>query len=145
MNKKPLYTVPVCSTEFYTGAFYYNNRILFDYRKDEEGPMVRSGISFYMPLAMRIHRERCLKRRHFENCFDVLVEIEDSSWLKEILENVPDRYKLPQDKYNAMNCKHYMIYLDSSCYEVIAQSWSILPEQEGVWDDVFPSRKFIGD
>ncbi len=141
MKKIALYTVPVCSSEFYTGALYYRGRILFDYRREEDGLMVRSGVSFFFPFAMREHGERCLSLWHIKDCFDTLVEVEDSVWLPEILVEVPDRYKLPHDKYSALNCRHYMIYLDSKCFEVIAQGWDILPEQEGTWEDVFPDSK----
>jgi hypothetical protein len=29
---------------------------------------------------------------------------------------------------------HFMIYLDSAgCFEVIAESWEVLPEEPGAW------------
>ncbi len=140
MNKKALYTIPGDSTVLYTPVSYYRSCILYDYDK-EDGTVARSGISFFCPLAMRERSERCSKIWHSHDCFYRLVEVEDSDWLKEILDDVPDRYKLPQDKYNATNSKHYMIYLDGICYEVIAQAWDILPEQEGTWEEVFPDDK----
>ncbi len=140
MNKKELYTIPGDSTVFYTEPFYYCNCLLYDYDKDD-GIVVRSGIRFFSPLAMRKRGERCQTAWHWDHAWKTLFEIEDSTWLQEILSDVPDRYKNPRDKYNATNCKHYMIFLDNKCFEVIAQGWDILPEQEGVWGQIFPDNK----
>ena len=62
--------------------------------------------------------------------YDNLVEVKDSEWVKELKENTSEMFRSTWDMH------HYMIFLDSSgCYEVVAQSWEALPEEEGAWDE----------
>ena len=69
---------------------------------------------------MRTRTERCCTAWHIEGAYDTLVEVEGSSWVNEIR---ADTQALWRDKW-AMH--HYMIYLDSICFEVIADSWEAL-------------------
>jgi hypothetical protein len=130
MRQIPLYEIPVASTSFYTEAFYYNNCILFDY-EDTNGQPIRTGIHFNMPAAFRERCERCAKMWHLA-AYDKLVEIEDSTWAAEIYDDITTHYK------RCWKTNHYMIYLDGICFEVIADSWELLPEMQGAWSDVFP-------
>jgi hypothetical protein len=56
--------------------------------------------------------------------------VEGSEWLEEIQSDTEKIWK------NKWKMNHYMIYLDSAgCFEIIAESWAALPEQEGSWPD----------
>ena len=77
---------------------------------------------------MRERAERCATAWHIEEAYDTLVQVEGSTWADEIREDTSDHLRDSQ-KYN-----HYLIYLDSvGAFEVIADSWSALPEEEGAW------------
>jgi hypothetical protein len=55
---------------------------------------------------------------------DVLVEVEDSEWVREI------RADTDSDKREPMVMHHYAIYLESiGTWEIIAESWHALPDQ----------------
>lgn len=126
-TKKPLYTVPVPSTNFSTEAYWDGKGVLpairFSYEKDDM--QYRSGIAFGRVLAFRKRAERCCKPWHIEGTYDTLVEIENSSWLEEMRADTAEQWR---DKWPM---RHYMIYLDSvGCFEVIAESWSALPDEK---------------
>ena len=111
--KKPLYQVPVPSTEFEGGGAYLcGDTIRFEYYRD--GILYRSGIRFHRVPAARTRAERCCKSWHIE-AYDTLVEVEKSSWVEEIRAETSERWR------NEWETHHYMIYLDSSgCFEIIA-------------------------
>lgn len=121
--KKPLYTVPVPSVSF-TKEAYFDERghgispaIRFEYETD--GVLHQVGIAFTHAATMRHRVERCCKSWHSDDCYDVLVEVENSLWVAEIRADTQEMWR---DKWEM---HHYMIYLDSSgCFEVIAESWS---------------------
>ncbi|MGL4594098.1 MAG: hypothetical protein ACRC2T_09110 [Thermoguttaceae bacterium] len=132
MIKTPLYTIPVPSTEFFTEAFFYQCCILFDF-ENENGEAVRTGFDFYLPAAVKKTSERASTIWHSDQVYDILAQVEDSPWVDEVRKNIPDHKK-------HWKTNHYMIYLDSAgCFEVIAASWALLPEQKGKWSDVFRS------
>jgi hypothetical protein len=118
-SKKPLYSVPVPSTEFESGGAYLCDHVIrFEYYRT--GVLYRSGFRFNAMAAARTRAERCCTVWHIEGAYDTLVQVEDSSWVDEIR----DQWEM----------RHYMIYLDSAgCFEVIAASWEVLPEEEGSW------------
>lgn len=77
---------------------------------------------------MRKRAERCATAWHIEEAYDTLVEVEDSSWAEEIRADTSAHLR------DAQKYKHYLIYLDSAgAFEVIADSWAALPEEEGSW------------
>jgi hypothetical protein len=124
-SKKPIYTVPVASTDFTREAFLDASGIAptirFGY-ENESGECM-SGIKFNQVAAFRKRSERCCSAWHIEEAYDTLVEVEVSSWAAEIVSDVPELYRA------AWNPHHYMIYLDSvGCFEFLAQSWEALPE-----------------
>jgi hypothetical protein len=58
-----------------------------------------------------------------EAAYDTLVEIEESSWVAELTNDVPEPYRSDWKPH------HYMIYLGSvGCFEFLAESWGPLPE-----------------
>jgi hypothetical protein len=125
--KKPLYQISVPSTEFESGGAYLcGNTIRFEFYRD--GVLYRSGIRFNHLHAVRNRSERCCKVWHIEDAYDTLVEVEGSQWLEEIRADTAERWR------NEWETHHYMIYLDSAgCFEVIAASWEVLPEEQGSW------------
>ena len=127
MNKKNfLYTIPAPSTEFTTEAYLDCSGgctvIRFGY---EDGTVEKQcGIDFRQASAFRKRGERYCSAWHIEGAYDTLVEIENSSWVVELIQDVPEPYR------GKWKPRHFMIYLDSvGCFEVLAQSWEVLVEQ----------------
>jgi len=124
--KKPLYEVPVPSTEFEGTTSVCNGVIRFQYYRDTV--LRRSGIEFKRVAATRTRAERCCTAWHIEGNYDKLVEIEGSPWVEEVRADTAERWK------NKWEMHHYMIYLDSAgCFEVIAESWAAIAEETGLW------------
>jgi hypothetical protein len=100
----------------------------FDYHR--EGTAFRSGVRFNGVLATRARAERCCTLWHIEGAYDTLVEVEDSAWVKEMRADTTERWR---ERWEA---HHYLIYLDSAgSFEVIADSWEIIPEEGGAWNE----------
>jgi hypothetical protein len=117
-SKRPLFHVPVPSTDFATEATMCGSVLRFGYQRDEVA--YRSGIRFNNVLATRTRAERCCRTSHIESVYDTLAEIEGSSWVEEIRADTAERWR------NEWETHHYMIYLDSAgCFEVIAASWDV--------------------
>lgn len=126
-SQKVLYKVPVPSTSFEGDAYLCANIIRFQYYRD--GVLYRSGIRFAAMPATRTHAERCCKAWQIESAYDTLVEVESSPWVREIRADTSEQWR------NKWEMHHYMIYLDSvGCFEVIAESWEALPEEQGAWE-----------
>jgi hypothetical protein len=125
-SKKRLFEIPVPSTSLTSEAYFDGQGVMpairFGYAKD--GIEYRAGIGFTRVLAARKRAERCCTAWHIEGAYDTLVEIEDSSWVREIRADTQEMWR---DKWAT---HHYMIYLDSAgCFEVIAESWTIIEDQ----------------
>lgn len=138
--KKPLHTVPVPSTDFVEPAYWDGKGIspAIRFAYDIDGMEHRSGIAFSRVAAMRERAERCCTAWHIESAYDTLVEVEGSSWVEEIRADTSERWR---DKWEM---HHYMIYLDSpGCFEVIAESWSALPEETVPQDQPIQSENSI--
>ena len=116
-SKKPLYEIPLPSTEFEGDVGLCDDVLRFQYYKDKL--LRRGGIKFNRVTATRTRAERCCLVWHIDQVYDTLAEVEGSSWLKEIRADTQEMWR---DKWEM---HHYMIYLDSAgCFEVIAESWS---------------------
>jgi hypothetical protein len=125
-SKKSLYQIPLPSTEFEGGVSFCGHFLRFQYRRD--GAPYHSGIRFNKTASSRTRAERCCTAWHVEGGYDTLVEVEGSTWVEEIR---GDTQAMWRDKWEM---HHYMIYLDSAgCFEVIAESWEVLPEESGAW------------
>jgi hypothetical protein len=84
----------------------------------------QGGVEFLRRRAYRYRAESHCTVWHLD-AYDTLVEVENSEWVAELLE------AMPEDMRDLFEMHHYMIYLDSSgCYEVVAASWQFLPEVE---------------
>lgn len=89
-----------------------------------DGRPCQGGVEFSRRRAYRYTAESHCTLWHLD-AYDTLVEVEDSEWVAELLE------AMPEDMRAMFEMHHYMIYLDSSgCYEVVAASWRFLPEVE---------------
>jgi hypothetical protein len=101
----------------------------YRYRDDQLVGIFRSGLRFQEVRAHRHRAESHCTAWHLNGAYDTLVEIEDSEWVADLKAISQGRYKVNWEMH------HYMIYLDSAgCYEVVAKSWEVLPEEEGAWD-----------
>ncbi len=125
-RKKSLYQIPLPSTAFEGDANLCNNVLRYQYYRD--GVLYRSGIRFNRKPASRTRAERCCTAWHVEGAYDTLVEIEGSAWVEEIRADTQAMWRGKWEMH------HYMIYLDSvGCFEAIAESWEVLPEESGTW------------
>jgi hypothetical protein len=124
-STKPLYRVPVPSTEFEPEAHMCGHTLRFHYYRD--GKLYRRGIRFKAMPATRTRAERCCTPWHLD-AYDRLIEVENSKWVAEIRADTQEMWR------NKWQMHHYMIALDSAgCFEVIAEAWEILPEEPGTW------------
>jgi len=96
-----------------------------------QGACFRSGIRFKGAVAQRQRAESCSTMWHHE-ADDRLVEVENSDWLKEIYADTNEDWRrFWKEKH------HYMIYLDDlGLLEVIAESWELMPAEEGEWPKI---------
>jgi len=91
----------------------------------DDGSMAVAGWEFAWTRAYRHRAESHCTVWHIEHAYDTLVEVEDSEWVAEL------RDAMPEDMRTLFEMHHYMIYVDSyGCYEVVAQTWAPLPGGE---------------
>lgn len=120
-SKKPLYQIPVPSTELEGDASLCGNILCFQYHQN--GTLHRRRIKFNQVSATRTRSERCCTAWHIEGAYDTLAEVVGSSWLKEILSDTQEHWRSKWEMH------HYIIYLDSAgCFEVVAESWQLADE-----------------
>lgn len=125
-TKHPLFKLPVPSTSFADDPHVCANVLRYQFYR--EGVLFRSGLRFITVPATRTRAERCCGVWHIE-AYDTLIEIVDSPWVAEIR---ADTQELWRERWKM---HHYMIYLDSAgCFEFIAESWEVLPEEPGAWE-----------
>ena len=110
-------------------AQYYSYDLLrYDYIRDRV--RYRSGIRFTGVAATRTREERCSTAWH-SHAYARLVEVENSAWAREIRADTDERWR----DYWQMH--HYMFYLkDDGAFELIADSWEVLPEEKGTWPEM---------
>jgi hypothetical protein len=127
LTLKPVYALPVRSSRF-DDVDYCHDILYYNYVRD--GVARSGGIRFARVPAYRFRTERCV--RHWEHdARDVLSEVEDSEWVREIRADTDESYR---DTYGM---HHYMINLThAGTFEIIAESWEALPDEEGEWPDI---------
>lgn len=95
---------------------------------NREGVIFRSGLQFHRVRAHRHRAELYVSAEQIEVAYDVLVELANSPWIEEL------RSVAPADQRDSWILRHYLIVFDSSgCFEVVADSWDVLPEEPGSW------------
>lgn len=127
------YTLPEPSSAFRTEVTLIEKAdslcVRYDYYRYEQGRLAgifRSGLYFQGVESYRHLKDRNCTFWH-AGAFDSLVEIEDSEWI--------DALKQMSSMDEELDLHHYMIYVKGSgCYEVVAQYWDALPEEEGTWE-----------
>jgi hypothetical protein len=138
VNTKTLYSLPEPSTAMYAPAatlsFDGGTLILhydyYRYRDDQLVGVFRSGLLFSRVRAFSHCVDYHCTPWQVEQSYDKLVEVEQSKWVAELKANAPASLR------NQWDMHHYMIFLDSSgCYEIIAELWIALTEEEGAWDN----------
>jgi len=126
-TKQPVYTVPVPSTNFTREAYLDCSGITPELRYGYESETAEycARIRFEKVAALRTRSERFCSAWHIEGAYDTLVEVTESSWIAEILGDVPAQYRAEWMP------RHFMIYLDSvGCFEFLAQSWEALQDHK---------------
>jgi hypothetical protein len=59
-----------------------------------------------------------------KDVYDTVGEVMDSDWVGELAAAEPT------ERWGSWETHHFMIYIDSEgCFEVVAQSWSLVPEE----------------
>ncbi len=125
MNQK-LYELPVPSTDFTDDVQmdHRGDRVILRFSYDKDGTIYHSGLLFNAPTALRHRAERSCIVDQIESSYDTLIEITDSDWVSELRADTAEGWK------DSWETHHYRIYMDSAgCYEVVAESWSVLPEE----------------
>lgn len=129
MDKKPVFEIPVPSTELSTDAILCGNTIRYGYVRN--GAELKSGIVFNNVRAKRTRSDEACTAWHIEGTYDTLVEVGESDWVEQIMQDTAERQRRFDETWALY---HYMIYLDGTgCIEVIADSWEELTEERGSW------------
>lgn len=96
----------------------------FDY--DRDGDIYNSGLVFDKVRAHRHVAELHCSAWTIQESYDRLVQVCESNWVSELLAQTP------ADQKESWTLNHFMIYFDGDgCYEVIAESWSLIAEEAG--------------
>jgi hypothetical protein len=132
-KKHQVYQLLEPSTESVTDATFQligrKGIIRFDYYRD--GTAYRSAIRFTGVVSSRTTSERCCTAWQIEDSYDTLCEVEESTWLKVVKEQMPERYR------DELAVRHFMIYLDSAgCFEVLADGFEEVTEETGSWKEL---------
>ena len=116
---KEVYRLPVGSSRFHD-AEYWDDTLYYDFVR--AGARTCGRIRFERVPAYHFRAERCMQIWQYDAA-DVLVEVEDSEWLREIRAETDPHTREPEMMH------HYAVYLESiGTWEIIAASWQALPE-----------------
>jgi hypothetical protein len=92
-------------------------------RYERNGSMYAGGLRFTRVRAYRFRAEGHCTPWHVEDAYDVLVEVERSDWVAELLAAEPS------GTGGRWTIRHFLIYIDGSgAYEVAAEACEWLPE-----------------
>jgi hypothetical protein len=129
----PIYQIPVPSTGLGGGGPHWCfDAIRYEYSRD--GTRFRSGIRFENHRALRTRAESSCTIWHIDSAYDTLTEVQESPWVTEIYNDTSAQWR------DHWTMRHYIIYLDGSgSFEVIAESWEIIPEERGSWKSTSPA------
>lgn len=91
---------------------------------ERNGSMYAGGIRFSRVCAYRFRAESNCTAWHIEDAYDTLVEVEQSSWISELLTAESGGSR------GQRRVRHFLIYIDSSgAYEVAAEDCEWLREE----------------
>src|SRR5215470_15173801 len=125
-RKVQLGVLPVPSTSFTSDVVLEapggTVTLSFEFRRGTE--RYRGGIRFEKVRAYRFRAEGHCTAWHVEGAYDTIAEVTGSDWVGELAAAEPSQ------TWGSWEMHHFMIYIDSAgCFEVVAQSWSLLPEE----------------
>lgn len=131
MNVKKIYELKGPSTSTMSGTLqdYPGGELLLRFDYDRDGILFRSGLHFFKVRAQRHRAELHCSAEQVRISYDQLVEVQGSGWVNELLDSTP------ADHRNSWVMNHYMIFFHGSgVYEIVAESWAELPEEQGTWE-----------
>jgi hypothetical protein len=86
---------------------------------------MRGGLRFEKVRAFCFRAEGHCTVWHVEGAYDTLVEVTPSAWVADLLRAEPG------ETWGRWEIRHFMVFVDGAgCYEVAAETWSWLPEEE---------------
>ncbi|MCG8428144.1 MAG: hypothetical protein MI754_12375, partial [Chromatiales bacterium] len=104
---------------------YPGGTLTLDIEYCRDGPNYRSGFKFQKVRACRHKAESYCSRWEIESSDCKLVEVLKSSWIEEL------KSKSIHGEDDNWVMHHFMFFFpDEGCYEVIAESWEVLPEKK---------------
>lgn len=125
--KVPLGQIPVPSPDITRVETVHRDGTLtirFEFFRD--GGMWRGGVVFPGVRAIAWRAEGHCTSWHIQGAYDTIAEVTDSGWIDELHKaEQPESWRV-----GGWMIHHFMLYLDSEgCYEVAAESWTLLPEE----------------
>lgn len=125
VGNQPLMTLPVASTALESDPVFIHpgGQAELRYEFERDGVRVCTGLRFERVRAFRFRSEGHCTAWHLQGAYDTLVEVQQSAWVAELLEDEPS------ETWGHWEIHHFLLFLDSvGAYEVAAESWSVLPE-----------------
>lgn len=93
------------------------------YEFDRDEIIYSGGVQFQKVRAYKFRAEGHCTAWHIDGAYDTIAVIEGSEWVEDLTSAQSKEWK----GYFEMH--HYMLYIDGSgCYEIVAASWSLLPD-----------------
>ena len=126
-RKVPLARLPVPSTSFLSEAVFEHpgGEAVLRFEFERDSTPYRGGLRFAKVRAYRFRSEGHCTAWHVDGVYDTLAEVTSSEWVGELMAAEP------AETWGHWEIHHFMIYVDSAgCYEVAAESWSWLPEEQ---------------
>ena len=120
MNLVSLYRLP---QEFGNPDLLMPDLHILCFRTVARGKRMQAGFRFNGVGAIQIRADKCFEDWQDDTYYE-LVEVMDSPWKEQVLSAAGEAYSWYRMKH------HYAICDDSHCYEFIADSWELLPEEE---------------
>lgn len=120
MKLVSLYQVP---RDFVNPDLSISNLNILRYDGVVRGKKIQAGFRFNGVGAIQIRADKCVEDWQDDTYYE-LVEVMDSPWKEQVLKAAGEEYSWYRMKH------HYAIRDDSHCYEFIADSWELLPEEE---------------
>lgn len=124
-RKVSLAQLPVASTALTQEPRLYfpggGAELTFGYRANRGD--VTGGLRFERVRSLRFRAEGHSTSWHVEQAYDTLVEVQDSTWVLELVTAEANQPPWPWE------IRHFLIYIDSAgAYEFAAESWSWIEE-----------------
>ncbi len=116
MKINKLWVLPVLSSEVDKISFLYDGISIiitgYNEKDGEKFKLLFNKVKCYKHTDERFTKD-------YYNCYDTLVEVEDSEWIKELKQ-------LNEEDFNYWKPKHFAIYLDSvGLFEIISNNFVI--------------------